>query len=127
MGSHGGATAEGQCEMLADLGVDESTVGCEIRSSMEVTEIGRTTERAIPVVADVNAVAADAIVPINRIKPHTDFDGTVESGLSKMLVIGMGKQRGAKIAHDWALDWSLRNMIPKSPISYLQNYPLSVA
>lgn len=94
---------------------------------MEVTEIGRTTERAIPVVADVNAVAADAIVPINRIKPHTDFDGTVESGLSKMLVIGMGKQRGAKIAHDWALDWSLRNMIPKSPISYLQNYPLSVA
>lgn len=79
MGSHGGATAEGQCEMLADLGVDESTVGCEIRSSMEVTEIGRTTERAIPVVADVNAVAADAIVPINRIKPHTDFDGTVES------------------------------------------------
>lgn len=124
MGSHGGATAEGQREMLADLGVNESTVGCEIRSSMEVTEIGWTTERAIPVVADVNAVAADAIVPINRIKPHTDFDGTVESGLSKMLVIGMGKQRGAKIAHDWAVDWSLRNMIPEITNQLLTELPV---
>lgn len=104
MGSHGGATAEGQREMLADLAVDESTVGYEIRSSMEVARIGRTTERAIPVVADVNAVVADDIVPINRIKPLTDFDATVESGLSKMLVIGMGTQRSAKIAHDLAAD-----------------------
>ena len=124
MGSHGGATAEGQREMLADLGVDESSVGCEIRSSMEVVEVGRTAERDVPVVADASAVAADAIVPINRIKPHTDFDGTVESGLSKMLVIGMGKQRGAKIAHDWAVDWSLRNMIPEITEQLLTELPV---
>jgi hypothetical protein len=124
MGSHGGATAEGQREMLADLGVDESTVGCEIRSSMEVVEVGRTADRDVPVVADANAVAADAIVPINRIKPHTDFDGPVESGLSKMLVIGMGKQRGAKIAHDWAVDWSLREMLPEITEQLLATLPV---
>ncbi|WP_224450338.1 DUF362 domain-containing protein [Haloprofundus salilacus] len=124
MGSHGGATDEGQREMLASLDVIESTIGCEIRSSMEVVEVGRTAERDVPVVADSNAVAADAIVPINRIKPHTDFDGTVESGLSKMLVIGMGKQRGAKIAHDWAVDWSLRNMIPEITQQLLSELPV---
>lgn len=124
MGSHGGATGEGQREMLADLGVSPSGVGCEIRSSMEVTEIGRTADRDVPVVADANAVEADAIVPINRIKAHTDFDGTVESGLSKMLVIGMGKQRGAKIAHDWAVDWSLRNMIPEITEQLLAELPV---
>jgi hypothetical protein len=124
MGSHGGATAEGQREMLTDLGVDESTVGCEIRASMEVVEVGRTADRDVAVVADANAAAADAIVPINRIKPHTDFDGTVESGLSKMLVIGMGKQRGAKIAHDWAMDWSLRNMIPEITERLLAELPV---
>jgi hypothetical protein len=113
MGSHGGATAAGQREMLTELNVTESTVGCEIRSSMDVVEVGRTPERDVPVVADANAVQADAIIPINRIKPHTDFDGAVESGLSKMLIIGMGKQRGAKIAHDWAVDWSLRKMVPE--------------
>ncbi|QLG29545.1 DUF362 domain-containing protein [Halorarum halophilum] len=124
MGSHGGATGEGQREMLAELGVTESAIGCEIRSSMEVTEVGRTADRDVPVVADANAVAADAIVPINRVKPHTDFDGTVESGLSKMLVIGMGKQRGAKIAHDWAVDWSLRNMIPEITEQLLAELPV---
>jgi hypothetical protein len=124
MGSHGGATAEGQREMLAELGVDESTIGCQIRSSMDVVEVGRTADRDVPVVADANAVAADAIVPINRIKPHTDYDGTVESGLSKMVVIGRGKQRGAKIAHDWAIDWSLRNMIPEITEQLLAELPI---
>jgi hypothetical protein len=124
MGSHGGATAEGQKEMLADLGVDESSVDCEVRSNMDVVEVGRTANRDVPVVADANAVDADAIVPINRIKPHTDFDGTVESGLSKMLVIGMGKQRGAKIAHDWAVDWSLRKMIPEITEQLLAELPV---
>jgi len=124
MGSHGGATAEGQREMLATLGVTEESIGCEIRSSMAVTEVGTTPERDVPVVADANAAAADGIVPINRIKPHTDFDGTVESGLSKMLVIGMGKQRGAKIAHTWAVDWSLRNMIPEITDQLLAALPV---
>ncbi|WP_231188769.1 DUF362 domain-containing protein [Haladaptatus sp. DYF46] len=124
MGSHGGATADGQREMLAELGVTEDVIGCEIRSDMDVIEVGRTADRDVPVVADANAVAADAIVPINRIKPHTDFDGTVESGLSKMLVIGMGKQRGAKIAHDWAVDWSLRKMIPEITDQLLNAVPV---
>jgi len=113
MGSHGGATADGQREKLAALGVTEESVGCEVRATMDVVEVGRTPERDVPVVADANAAAADAIAPVNRIKAHTDFQGDVESGLSKMLAIGMGKQRGAETAHDWAVDWSLRNMIPE--------------
>ncbi|MBX0298019.1 DUF362 domain-containing protein [Haloarcula nitratireducens] len=124
MGSHGGATAAGQREMLESLGVTEERVGCEIRSSMEVIEVGETPERGVPVVADANAAAADAILPVNRVKPHTDFDGTVESGLSKMMVIGMGKQRGAKIAHEWAVSWSLRNMIPEITSQLLEELPI---
>ena len=124
MGSHGGATAEGQREMLAELGVTEDAIGCEIRSSMDVVEVGRTAKRDVPVFADANAAAADAIVPINRVKPHTDFDGSVESGLSKMLVIGMGKQRGAKIAHEWAVDWSFRRMIPEITSRLLAELPV---
>ncbi|MBV0926015.1 DUF362 domain-containing protein [Halomicroarcula limicola] len=124
MGSHGGATGEGQREMLNELGVTESAIGCEIRSSMDVVEVGRTPDRDVPVVADANAVAADAIIPINRVKPHTDFDGSVESGLSKMLVIGMGKQRGAQIAHKWAVDWSFRRMIPEITDQLLDELPI---
>jgi hypothetical protein len=124
MGSHGGATAEGQREMLNELGVTESSIGCEIRATMDVVEVGRTPERDVPVYADAHAVDADAIVPINRVKPHTDYDGPVESGLSKMLVIGMGKQRGAKTAHDWAVDWSFRNMIPEITKQLLASLPV---
>lgn len=124
MGSHGGATGEGQREMLESLGITENRVGCEIRSSMDVVQVGTTEDREVPVVADANAVNADAIIPVNRIKPHTDFDGRVESGLSKILVIGMGKQRGAKIAHDWAVDWSLRKMIPDITSQLLKELPV---
>jgi hypothetical protein len=124
MGSHGGATAEGQREMLAELGVTPEAVGCEVRSSMEVVEVGRTPDRDVPVYADATAAAADAIVPVNRVKPHTDFDGPVESGLSKMLVIGMGKQRGAKTAHEWAVTWSLREMIPEITSLLLEELPV---
>jgi len=124
MGSHGGATGRGQREMLNELGITESAIGCEIRSSMDVTEVGWTPKRDVPVVADANAVTADAIVPINRVKPHTDFDGSVESGLSKMLVIGMGKQRGAQIAHKWAVDWSFRRMIPEIADQLLDSLPI---
>jgi len=113
MGSHGGATAAGQREKLEALDITETAVGCEIRATMEVVEVGYTPDRNIPVVADAYAAEADAIIPINRVKAHTDFQGEVESGLSKMLVIGMGKQRGAKIAHEWSVDWSLGEMIPE--------------
>ncbi|MFC7165666.1 DUF362 domain-containing protein [Halospeciosus flavus] len=125
MGSHGGATAEGQREKLETLGVTEESIGCEIRATMAVEQVGETPDRGVPVYADANAVAADAIVPVNRVKPHTDFSGEVESGLSKMLVIGMGKQRGAKMAHDWAVDWSLRNMIPEITEQLLDALPVA--
>ncbi|OYR47605.1 DUF362 domain-containing protein [Halorubrum sp. Hd13] len=125
MGSHGGATAEGQREMLESLGVTPAAIGCEIRSSMEVARVGETPDRGVPVYADAHAAGADAIVPVNRVKPHTDYDGPVESGLSKMLVIGMGKQRGAKTAHEWAIDWSFRNMIPEIAEKLLAELPVA--
>ncbi|MEF8870579.1 MAG: DUF362 domain-containing protein [Haloarculaceae archaeon] len=125
MGSHGGATADGQRDKLNTLGVTEDAIGCEIRATMDVVEVGRTPQRDVPVYVDTYAAEADAIVPVNRIKPHTDFSGEVESGLSKMLVIGMGKQRGAKMAHDWAVDWSLRNMLPEIADRLLEELPVA--
>jgi hypothetical protein len=98
MGSHGGATAEGQLAVLAALGVTEDSVGAEIRSSMDVVQLGEID--GVPVVLDRHAAAeADVIVPINRVKPHTDFTGPVESGLLKMIAIGLGKQVGADTFH----------------------------
>ena len=99
MGSHGGATAEGQVKMLHHLGITEEYVGVPIVSSMDVKEIGRT-RFGTPVLVDKNICEqADKIVVVNRIKPHTDFDHDVESGISKMIVIGMGKHQGALMAH----------------------------
>ncbi len=98
MGSHGGATAAGQIEMLASLGVTEESAGAEIRSTMEVKQIGRLPDGP-PLYQDVNAAAADATLLINRVKPHTDFHGELESGLTKMAVIGMGKDTGAQLIH----------------------------
>ena len=98
MGSHGGATAEGQLEVLASLGVTPERIGCEIRASMATVQLGEV--EGIPVLIDRIAVQeADAIVPINRVKPHTDFTGPVESGLLKMIAIGLGKQVGADTFH----------------------------
>ena len=99
MGSHGGATSEGQRELLEHMGVTEQFVGAAIRSSMEVEEVGRTDD-GLPVCIDKHARAADGIVIVNRIKPHVAFRGRYESGLMKMLAIGLGKQRGAEICHD---------------------------
>ncbi|MFZ5828247.1 MAG: hypothetical protein ACOY94_28410 [Bacillota bacterium] len=99
MGSHGGATAEGQVEVLASLGITEERIGCPIRSSMETVLLG-TVEGDIPVFVDRIAYEqADVIIPINRVKPHTDFRGPVESGLLKMIAIGLGKQKGADTFH----------------------------
>lgn len=99
MGSHGGATADGQRDVLSSLGVTEAAVGCEIRSTMETVLLG-TTPSGVEVHVDrIAATEADQIVPINRIKLHTDFSGPVQSGLLKMIAIGLGKQRGADIFH----------------------------
>lgn len=98
MGSHGGATPEGQREVLASYGITEASMGVPVRDSLEVRQVGTTSEGA-PVFCSVEALAADGIIVVNRIKPHTDFSGTLGSGLLKMCVIGLGKQRGAASMH----------------------------
>jgi hypothetical protein len=103
MGSHGGATAEGQREVLKKYGITDETMDCPIRSSMETVHIGDTAGD-IPVHIDKYAFEADHIIPVGRIKPHTDFHGKVESGLLKMLTIGAGKQFGASMSHQRGWD-----------------------
>ena len=98
MGSHGGATAEGQAEVLRHYGITEENVGAPIISSMEVKQIG-VTSKGLPVYIDKNACEADGIILLNRVKPHTSFRGRYESGLVKMLAIGLAKQKGAEMTH----------------------------
>lgn len=109
MGSHGGATAEGQSEVLAHLGVTEETVGCEIRSSMEVVKVGELPN-GLPIYVDKFASKADGIVVINRVKPHTAFRGPVESGIMKMISIGLGKQKGAEACHQMGFKYMAENV-----------------
>ena len=98
MGSHAGATAQGQLDMLASYGVTSQAMGVPIEAGMEVKKIGVACD-GLDVVFSVPALAADGIVVLNRVKPHTDFRGTLGSGIQKMLVIGFGKQVGAANAH----------------------------
>lgn len=98
MGSHGGATAEGQIGVLRSLGVTENTVGAPVQSSMVVEKID-ALPNGLPIYVDQLAAHADGIVVVNRVKPHTAFRGPVESGLMKMLSIGLGKQKGAEACH----------------------------
>src|SRR5438132_8728289 len=98
MGSHGGATPEGQIGILATYGITEAAMKTPIRASMETRQIG-ATEDSVPVFCSVEALGADGIVLINRVKPHTDFSGTLGSGLMKMSVIGLGKRDGAAAMH----------------------------
>jgi len=98
MGSHGGATAEGQVGMLESLGMTEQALGCPIRSSMDTVVLGRLPS-GLDVHIDRNAYEADAIIPVNRVKPHTDFKGEIESGLAKICAIGLGKRSGAEQIH----------------------------
>jgi len=98
MGSHGGATPEGQIGVLRSLGVTSETVGAPIHASMEVQEIARL-ENGEPVYADRIALRSDGIIVVNRVKPHTEFKDVIESGLMKMMTIGLGKQKGAETIH----------------------------
>jgi hypothetical protein len=109
MGSHGGATAEGQRDVLAHLGVTEESAGCEIRSSMEVIKLGELSN-GLPVYIDKYASQADGIVVINRVKPHTAFRGPVESGIMKMISIGLGKQKGAEACHQLGFKYMAENV-----------------
>lgn len=98
MGSHGGGTPEGQVALLADYGITEQALGVPLRPSMAVRPVGRAIE-ALEVVVSVEALEADGVVLVNRVKPHTDFGGAIGSGLLKMLVVGLGKHVGAARFH----------------------------
>ena len=102
MGSHGGATAEGQIAMMAGYGMTEAALGCPVRATMDVVTLG-TTPAGIPVYYDKMAAAADGVVVVNRVKAHTAFRGAVESGVTKMIAVGMGKRHGAEQLHSAGL------------------------
>ncbi|EMA35386.1 nickel pincer cofactor-dependent isomerase, group 22 [Halobiforma nitratireducens] len=105
MGSHGGATPEGQLEILETLGITEERMGAPIEATMAVERVGEVEvgETETPVYFSAAALEADAVLVINRVKPHTNFSGRLESGLCKMLTVGLGKQRGAQAFHSTAL------------------------
>lgn len=103
MGSHGGATSQGQKEVLAGYGITEASMGVTIRSSMDVTQIGLALDH-IPVYVDSIALDSDGIIVVNRVKPHTAFIADIESGLVKMLAIGLGNHQGATVYHSYGYD-----------------------
>ncbi len=103
MGSHGGGTAEGQLDILHNLGITEEATGVPVRSSAESVRIGET-ESGIPVWVDAFAAESDGILTVNRIKPHTDVSGPFESGLTKMLSVGIGNTRGALACHSRGIE-----------------------
>ena len=109
MGSHGGATAEGQKEMLAGYGITEERMGCPIRSSMETVYLGNS-ELGKPVYMDRNAYESDGVILSCRLKPHNAFRGKVESGPCKMMTVGLGKQKGAEQVHSDGMDNIAKNI-----------------
>jgi len=119
MGSHGGGTAEGQREIIEGYGVTEEFCGAEIRSSMETVIVDQTPQ-GIPVHFDKNAYECDHVIVCGRIKPHTGFVGPIESGLHKMMLIGLGKHSGAKIYHRAILDYSFLEIIRAVAASVLE-------
>jgi hypothetical protein len=121
MGSHGGATREGQRELLASYQIDTERLGVPIVSDMDAVQIG-TNSWGQPVWWDRNALAADGVVTVSRVKPHTDFRGTFESGILKMLVIGLGKRHGADQVHSFGTK-GLRDMLPESGKVILEKTP----
>ena len=109
MGSHGNATAAGEQAVLAELGITEASAGAPIRASLDVVVLGEAD--GLPLFLDRFAAEADGIVLINRVKPHTDFVGRVESGLLKMLAIGLGNESGATSSHRHALTRGLADVV----------------
>ena len=122
MGSHGGATSEGQLQVLANLGLTESSLGAPIISSMATVELDRLPS-GMPVYIDKQAAEADAIVIVNRIKPHTDYIGDFESGLAKMAAIGMGKLQGADAVHRYGVH-GLLNLMPEAARLICEKMPV---
>lgn len=110
MGSHGAATAEGQADVLAHYGIHEATMGCPVLSSLEVVSLGKTDD-GIEAFLDKNAFDADGVMLVGRVKWHTDFAGKIESGLFKMMAIGLGKFAGAQRYHTYAYKLGLEHVI----------------
>lgn len=125
MGSHGGATTEGQLEILASYKITEQTMGCPIKSSMEVVRLG-VSELGRPVMIDRNAYEADGIILSCRIKPHNAFRGPYESGPCKMMVVGLGKQAGAEQVHGDGMNVISKN-IPTMAKVVLEKAPILFA
>ena len=123
MGSHGGATPDGQREVLASYGVTESAMGAPILASLETRQIGVTSE-GVPVFCSTDALEADGIVLVNRIKPHTDFFGALGSGLVKMSVIGLGKRDGATAMHHAAMHHGYERVIRSMAAVMLRSAPV---
>lgn len=119
MGSHGGATAEGQLEVLESLGITEESMGVKIPSSMEVVEVGKLSNGA-PVYIDKIANEADGIVLFNKVKPHTEFRGKHESGLFKMVAIGLGNHKGASMFHAQGYKY-IPDLLPELGQVFLDN------
>jgi len=110
MGSHGAATAEGQADVLAHYGIHEATMGCPVISSLEVVSLGKTAE-GLEAFMDRNAFDSDGVMLVGRVKWHTDFAGRIESGLFKMMAIGLGKFAGAQRYHTYAYKMGLEQVI----------------
>jgi hypothetical protein len=122
MGSHGGATAAGQREVLAEWGITEERMGCPIHTAMDVVPVG-VTPGGVQVFCDANAFGSDGIVVVNRVKIHTDFHGPTESGLTKMMAIGLGKRQGAELIHAHGTR-GLRDEIPQVAAVHLARSPM---
>jgi hypothetical protein len=122
MGSHGGATPEGQTEVLRSLGVTPDAVGAPIHATMEVDCVGRL-ENGAPVYVDRNALQAEGIIVVGRVKPHTDFKDEIESGLMKMMVIGLGKQRGAEMIHRFKSE-GFHSLLPQAARLIMKQAPI---
>lgn len=119
MGSHGGGTAEGQIKVLNSLGITEETAGAPIVSSMDTVKIG-VTSRGLPVYIDRNAFEADGIILFNRIKPHPAFHGDYESGLVKMMAIGLAKHKGAELTHSLRMEHMAENIVEVAKLTLAQ-------
>ncbi len=122
MGSHGGGAAEGQAAVLAHLGITEDTMGCPVRATMETVQYGRI-EGGFTCHFDANAAGADGILVINRVKAHTSFDRPIESGLTKMLAVGLGKAEGARQVH-MAGPRGLAETLPRLAARVVERAPL---
>ncbi|MEE3233630.1 MAG: lactate racemase domain-containing protein [Candidatus Latescibacterota bacterium] len=122
MGSHGGATSEGQKQVLASYGIDENSMECPIEATMDVVEVGNLSD-GTPVLLNRLAFEADGVILVNRVKPHTSFRGQFESGLMKMMTIGLGSHQGATIAHSQGAE-GLARLIPAWGKTILKKAPI---